>query len=49
MVLPATNVSTSAASTTRSREPGGDPTDIVSNLASRISTSLGAAPAGATS
>ena len=49
MVLSATNVSNSAASATRSRAPGGDPTDIVSNLASRISTSLGAAPAGATS
>ena len=49
MSLPAANVSTSAASTTRSASTGGEPTDPASNLVNRISTFDGAAPAGTTS
>ena len=49
--LPDTNVSTSAASNTRSFDlsPGGAPGDWASNLLTRISTFDGAAPAGTTS
>ena len=49
MVLPDANVSTSAASTTRSSSAGGAPGDDASNLVTCISTFDGAAPEGTTS